>query len=157
MENRLEILRKEIDKLIMNSEQSKVCMYSSHIYGTAKFCTLLALKRGMDVEISTICGMLHDVYYLISGSGDEHATKGAEYAEELLQSMDTYSEEEIKIITAAISRHSNKRMIDEKYDELLKDADVMDHCFYNNDFPIADWEIERYNNLLMELGINQGE
>ena len=37
------------------------------------------------------------------------------------------------------------------YDEVLKDADVMSHCLYNFDFPIAKHEKERLNNILVEL------
>ncbi len=29
----------------------------------------------------------------------------------------------------------------------------MDHCFYNSDSPVAEWEVERYNNLMKELGV----
>lgn len=67
--------------------------------------------------------------------------------------MNSYSDDEIKIITTAISRHSDKEYIHEPYDELLKDADVMDHCLYNTAFPIAQREIERYHNLLIEFGL----
>lgn len=67
--------------------------------------------------------------------------------------MNQYSDDEIAIITTAISKHSEKDKIHDQYDELLKDADVMDHCFYNADFPIANSEMERYSNLLNEFGI----
>ena len=30
----------------------------------------------------------------------------------------------------------------------------MSHCFYNPGFPISEWEIERYQSLLDELGCN---
>jgi len=60
------------------------------------------------------------------------------------------------IVTSAISKHSDKNTIHEPYDELLKDADVMDHCFYNADFPIAEWEAVRYKNLLVEFGLTPG-
>ncbi len=64
MESRLELIRKEIDTLIMNGPQDKICLLSAHIYGVSKFCTLLALKRNLDAELATTCGMLHDVYYM---------------------------------------------------------------------------------------------
>ena len=61
---------------------------------------------------------------------------------------------EIETIATAIAKHSDKQAIHEPYDELLKDADVMSHCFYNPDFPISEWEIERYKNILDEFGCN---
>ncbi|MEA4823283.1 MAG: HD domain-containing protein [Clostridiaceae bacterium] len=153
MKNRLEDLRHELDKLIMNNEPNNISMYSSHMYGVAKFCTLLAIKRNINIELATTCGMLHDIYYMTGGSSDNHATKGAQQAKTILEEMNTYSDDEIEIITTAISRHSDKRAIHSVYDELLKDADVMDHCLYNNDFPVAEWEVERYNHLLVEFGL----
>ena len=153
MENRLESLRNEIDRLLEKENYEKLRMYISHMYGVARFCTLLAIKRAANIEIATTCGMLHDIYYMTGGSSDNHAMKGAEQAKSILKGMNQYSDDEIEIVTTAILRHSDKRNIHAQYDELLKDADVMDHCFYNADFPVAEWEMERYNKLLNELGL----
>ncbi len=153
MKSRLEKLREEIDSLIMNGSADKICLLSAHIYGVSKFCTILALKRNLDVELAATCGMLHDVYYMIDITGKNHDKNGAKLAEKILTDSGSYSNKEIDIVTTAIYNHCNKRGIDGLYDELLKDADVMDHCFYDNDAPIAEWEIERYNNLLKELAI----
>ncbi|WP_031420426.1 HD domain-containing protein [Lachnoclostridium phytofermentans] len=154
MQNRLEELRKMLDRIVIGNEPDKICMYASHMYGVSKFCTLLAEKRNLNAELATTCGMLHDIGYMAGGSSDNHAIEGAKRAETLLKEMKAYNDNEIKIITNAIANHSDKRSIHDEYDELLKDADVMDHCFYNNDFSIAEWEFDRYNNLLIEFGIN---
>ncbi|MHB8065084.1 MAG: HD domain-containing protein [Ruminiclostridium sp.] len=106
----------------------------------------------LNVEIATICGMVHDIYPLYTGVFEDHARKGAFYVKALLESLDIFSDEEIKLITQAVYRHSDKKIIDEPYDELLKDADVMYHCLYDSDDPIREKEIERYKNLLNELG-----
>jgi len=42
------------------------------------------------------------------------------------------------IITKAISRHSDKKVTNKPYDELLKDADVMSHCLYNHNFTVSE-------------------
>lgn len=76
-------------------------------------------------------------------------------AEMILKAMGLYRDDEIKTVTTAILRHSDKTHIHEPYDELLKDADVMDHCLYNTALPIAQWEMERYRKLLIEFGINE--
>ena len=153
MESRLELIRKEIDKLIMNGPQDKICLLSAHIYGISKFCTLLALKRNLDAELAATCGMLHDVYYMIDISGKDHAEKGSKLAKEILNKIGQYSDEEIKLITTAIANHGRKLYVDDVYDELLKDADVLDHCLTDNSAPVAEWEVERYNNLLDEFGV----
>lgn len=154
-ENRLERLRNEIDKMILKDKSAPIRRYLSHMYGVAHFCTLLAMKRNLDVELATTCGMLHDIFYMSGGTSDNHAAKGAEQAETILKTLGFYSDDEIKIITTAISRHSDKKHIHEPYDELLKDADVMDHCLYNPAFPVAPKEKERYRKLLIEFGIHE--
>ena len=50
MENRLEILRNEIDKIIFNEKSDHIRMYISHMYGVARFCTLLAMKRNLNIS-----------------------------------------------------------------------------------------------------------
>ena len=157
MENRLETLRCEIDKLIEKEDWEKTRMYISHMYGVARFCALLAMKRNMNVELAATCGMLHDIYYMAGGSSDNHALKGAKQAEAILKAMNAYSDDEINIISTAIARHSDKKSVHQPYDELLKDADVMDHCLYNVDFPIAKREVFRHNQLLSEFGITSSE
>jgi uncharacterized protein len=154
MENRLEALRQEIDNLIFEKQPDRSRYFIGHLYGVSRFCALLALKRNLNPELAATSGMLHDIYQVTAGTTEKHAVKGAEVAEKLLKSLKRYTDDEINIITAAISRHSKKRVIHEPYDELLKDADVLDHCFYNTDFEVIDKEIERYNNLLVELGCN---
>lgn len=154
MENRLEELRKMLDRIVIDNEPDKICMYASHMYGVSKFCTLLAVKRNLNAELAATCGMLHDIGYMAGGSSDKHAIEGEKQAKALLKKMKTYDDNEIRIITTAIANHSDKCTIHDDYSELLKDADVMDHCFYNNNFSIAEWEIDRYNHLLVEFGVN---
>jgi len=157
MENRLEKLRHRVDKLIMEKQPYESRYFITHLYGVADFCTLLALKRNLDPELAATCGMLHDIYQITAGTIEKHAIKGAEVAESILKEMKSYSNEEIAIITNAISRHSKKRKIHEPYDELLKDADVMDHCFYNTGYPVIEKEMDRYRKILIEFGCKPAE
>ena len=150
--NRLEALRYEVDRLIYKHSPHQSQYFITHLYGVSRFCVLLALKRGLNAEIAAACGMLHDIYQVTDGSIHEHAIRGAKKAEAILKAIGLYSDEEIALITTAISWHSKKRKTHEPYDELLKDADVLDHCFHNPDYPVIDKEITRYNNLLIELG-----
>ena len=155
MENRLEILRVEMDKLIMASRHPRA--YFSHLYCVSHFCTLLALRRNLNAELAATSGMLHDIANVKGNGGDNHVLKGAEEAEALLKTINLYNDEEIKTIITAISRHSDKHAIHEPFDELLKDADVMSHCLYNHDFPVQDFEIARYKSILLELGCSPAE
>jgi len=152
MENRLELLRNEIDRLIYEKQPEKIRVFIEHLYSVARYCALLALKRNLNVEISMTSGMLHDIYRVTNNTAENHDTMGAEKAAEILNALNLYNDEEIAIITTAISRHCDKSLTHGPYDELLKDADVLSHCFYNPGFPVSDEEIGRYKNLLAELG-----
>ncbi|MDR2571211.1 MAG: HD domain-containing protein [Oscillospiraceae bacterium] len=153
MANRLEELRNEIDRLIMTHQPNNVRYFVNHLYGVSEYSALLAVRRRLDPEIAATSGMLHDIYQITNSTTEEHAVKGAKVAEKILKSMNMYSNAEIAVITTAISRHSKKRKFHEPYDELLKDADVMSHCFYNTGFLLIDKEVDRFNKLLVELGV----
>jgi len=153
MENRLETLRVEIDNLIFEKQPKKVRFYIEHLYSVARYCSLLALKRKLSQELAMASGMLHDIAN-VNGDSDDHAVEGAEQAKVFLQTLNLYNNDEIKTIVTAIARHSDKQEIHGPYDELLKDADVLSHCFYNPDFPVSEWERARYENILDELGCN---
>jgi uncharacterized protein len=157
MENRLEALRLVIDELIKERQPERDRYFYVHLYGVSHFCTLLALRRGLNVELATTCGMLHDIYPVLYGSYTHHGIKGAEQAEKILRAAKLYSDEEISIIASAIARHSDKDIIQGPYDEVLKDGDVMSHCLYNADFPVNENEKERLKKILIELGCNTNE
>jgi len=157
MENRLETLRDEVDKLIFEKQPDKIRFFIEHLYSVARYCALLALKRNLDPDIAMTSGMLHDIYRVTHNTGKNHDVMGAEAAAEILKAINLYNDEEIAIITTAILRHRDKSSIHEPYDEILKDADVLSHCFYNPAFPIDEWEVERYINLLAELGCNHSK
>ena len=162
MRNRLEALRFKVDDLILESGE-RAGEFFSHLYSVSKFAALLALKRGLNPEIAQAAGMLHDIYQVTAGTSGQHGAKGAIVAEEILRNLGLYSDEEIEIITTAIHWHSKKRKFHGPYDELLKDADVMCHFFYNTDFPKNHLHLfphlekgkARYESLLLELGIKQ--
>ena len=162
MRNRLEILRSKVDGLILESG-AYAGEFFSHLYSVSKFAALLALKRGLNPEIAQASGMLHDIYQVTDGTTEQHGARGAIVAGEILREVGLYSDEEIEIITTAIHWHSKKRKFHGPYDELLKDADVLDHYFYNTDFPVKYMGMfshlekgrARYENILLELGITQ--
>ena len=154
MENRLEALRIEIDRMIFEKQPEKIRFFIEHLYSVARYCSLLALKRNLNPELAMTSGMLHDIYRVTDNIAENHDVMGAKRATEILKAMILYNDEEIAIISTAISRHCDKSSIHEPYDEILKDADVLSHCFYNPDFPIDKGEVERYKNVLDELGLS---
>ncbi len=129
---RLEQLRGIIDEVVRknpDTEESR-CGFV-HLYGVSTICTLLALKRGLNVELCLAAGMLHDIWNYKVGDCPEHGQLGAIEARKILEEMGSFSTEEIDVICIAIARHGDKQSIDGEMDELLKDADVLQHYLYN--------------------------
>jgi uncharacterized protein len=105
-----------------------------HLYGVAQSCALLALKRGLDPELCTIAGMLHDVWSYKTGDATDHAELGSVEAGEIMSELGCFTETEIATVGTAIAHHSDKGGVHNVVDELLKDADVLQHYLYNASF-----------------------
>ena len=124
-----------------------------HLYSVSQTCALLAKKRKQNVELAAIAGLLHDIYAYQTGSRKDHAHQGAAAARKILQELNLFSEEEIDMISHAIYRHSDKDVIDTPFDEVLKDADALQHFLI---MPLAEpvpHEAARVSKLKEELGL----
>ncbi len=150
--NRVEVLRKYIDKILlnMNDDELRRAAYV-HLYGVAQNCTLIALKRNESVELSTMAGMLHDIYTYAKMDSKDHAHKGASLANEILAELNITTPDESKIICNAIYCHSDKENVHNGIAEVLIDADVMQHCLYNTSFDVMPHEKKRYEELTKEF------
>lgn len=150
--NRLELVRNEVDALLSKQKrlQERRDGYI-HLYGVAQLCSILAIKRKLDIELCSIIGLLHDIYTYKHGYVQEHATLGATEAEELLKSLDAFTDEEIKIIATAISNHSDKKTKHDKYSELIKDADSLHTMLYNSSIEVK--HKKRLTKVFRNLGI----
>lgn len=152
--NRIEIVREKVDEILLNMKDSEErrCAYV-HLYGVAQACALLAKKRKENMELAVIAGMLHDIYSYATLDTNDHAHKGAVMAKEILQSIKLFSTDEIETICTAIYHHSDKEIVHGTLEEILKDADVMQHVLYNPLFEIKTHEQERYKALEIELDL----
>jgi len=130
--NRIEILRNYIDEVLLNMTDvvERRCAYV-HPYGVAQSCALIALKRGENVELAVMAGMLHDIYSYARMDTSDHAHKGATLAREILEELQITSKVEIGIICDAIYSHSDKELTHSAFDEVLKDADTLQYWLYN--------------------------
>jgi uncharacterized protein len=154
--SRLEDVRIIVDKILLEQSdlEERRCGYV-HLYGVSAICSMLALKRGLDVELCTIAGMLHDIWtykYKFQYS-KEHAKLGSIEARNILNGLNYFNEEEIDTICSSIYSHSLKQDVGNAYEELLKDADVLQHYLYNTSFPVNENEKDRLDRLFYELGI----
>lgn len=152
--NRIELVRQKVDEILlgMTDTEARRCGYV-HLYGVAQACAMLAVKRGENVELATIAGMLHDIYSYSQMDLMDHAHKGAEMAREILKNIEIFTEEEMNMVCTAIYYHSDKDIVHNSLDEILKDADVWQHVLYNPLFTVKASEQERYNKMLQEFGM----
>lgn len=152
--NRIESVREYVDKVLLNMTDSEErrCAYV-HLYGVAQACAMIATKRKLDLELSVIAGMLHDIYSYSAMDSADHAHKGSNMAIDILVSVGEFSDDEIKKICTAIYNHSDKDIINSEFDEMLKDADVMQHCLYNPLIEIKESEKARFEELKKEFGL----
>lgn len=152
--DRIEKVREYVDSILLHVAEpvERRCGYL-HLYGVSQACTLIALKRGENAELAAIAGMLHDIYAYAAMDIKEHAHKGADMAREILVSLQCFTGNEIDSICSAIYNHSSKEGKFSVFDEVLIDADVLQHCLYNPLFAIAENRKQRYENLKIEFGL----
>jgi putative nucleotidyltransferase with HDIG domain len=145
--NRIRILWDKIDETLKRSGEIPPVYY--HILQVSQLCTLIALKRGINAELATMAGALHDIAslrnhdiepYKVKGlTSQNHAQLGSEIANEILEELNITTPDENLIICTAIHKHSDKNIIDSEFDEIIKDADVFAHGL-NFDFRGTRWD-----------------
>ena len=151
---RIDLVRKVLDDDLkqIKDEEIKRCAYV-HLYGVGQAAAFLSMKRGYDrntAELAEVAGMLHDYAKYVYDEEEKHAEKSSECVREILTKISEFSNEEVNLICKAIFLHSNKKEIDDAFDEILKDADEMQHYFRN---PMEDYfyQKERTQKLFKEL------
>lgn len=155
--NRIETVRKAIDEILLSmADAGERRSAYVHLYGVAQSCALLALRRGQNVELAVIAGMLHDIHSYANMDTLDHARKSATMASELLARLQIVNEDEATIVCDAIRVHSDKDSTHSAFDEVLKDADTFQSWLYDPlAVPIAQSRKERCNRVLAELGVRQ--
>ena len=153
--SRLKELRNYVDAEINKMEDpDKRTSAIAHLYGVSLAATMIAKKRGEDPELASMAGLLHDLYAYKSGSYDDHAHKGADLAKKILNDLGSVSKEELDTICSAIWHHNDKENTDSSMDEVLKDADVIDHSLTDPTKEVKSHEAARYARLCDEFGWN---
>ncbi len=150
---KLKELRKYVDQELTGLDEEKRISDAAHLYGVSLAAALIAEKRGLDSELLCMAAMLHDLHAYRSGSYDDHAHLGAELAREILGKLNLTTPEETEKICSAIYHHDDKLVTDAPFDEALKDADVIDHCFKDPSKEVKEKERSRYQALKAEFGL----
>lgn len=154
--NRVEKVREVVDEILVNMTDAaeRRCAYV-HLYGVAQSCALLAMKRGENAELAVIAGILHDISSYATMDSTDHAQRSSEMARGILVELNLFSDTEINLICTAIYNHSDKSAIQASLDELLKDADVMQHALYNPLLEVKQAEQIRFGYLIEEFNLHE--
>ena len=152
--SRVKDLQKYVNKALkgMDDNQKRAAAIA-HLHGVSLAAVMIAKKRGGNEELAAMAGLLHDLYAYKSGSYEDHAHKGAEYARGVLDELGITSAEETDIICSAIWHHDSKAEIDSMMDEILKDADVIHHSLADPTKEVKPHEQARYEKLCQEFGL----
>lgn len=147
------IVNNRIEELTDTSLRQKAYIHS---YGVSQICALLAVRRGANPHIAYTAGLLHDIYAYEAGTYDDHCAKGAKLAKEILMNMgtDVFTINEIAIIETAITNHDTRGELHGLYDEILKDADIMQPYFNSLSVPTSAEARKRFDDVFEELTLN---
>lgn len=153
--DRISLIKEYVDSIIDNKApvRDRKDAYV-HTYGVAGFCSIFAGKRGLNTELAYIIGLLHDVYAYYTGSYICHGQSGADMVRVAIRKMNIFSDDEKMLIASAIFHHSDKGNIHGEYDEVLKDADVLQPFINNSSFRVHYLAAQRLNKILTELNVN---
>lgn len=132
-----------------------------HMYSSSQLAKLVALRRGMDMELASIAATLHDIAVIITKKKEMHAEVAEQYVRREVSEFNTIngdlfpkiSKEEEDFIINAISKHSDKETYSsDQFVELLKDVDSLDRFLHGIRSEGA--YLERSLRVLGELGIH---
>lgn len=153
---RVDTVRRYVDEMLnglADPEQRRAGFV--HLYGVGQAAALIALHRGQGrevAELAQVAGMLHDFTSYRDDVREDHAGKSSVAAEEILKDAGCFTAEEIELVCHAIGRHSDKGQRDAAFDEILKDADEMQHWLRN---PMEEFFFrkERTQRIVREFGL----
>lgn len=155
--NRVEFIRQTINKLLdaMHDDDDRRTLFL-HSYGVASFAALLAVKCGADREIAYIAGLLHDVSLFVSSEYSTHGEESALMATDILNKSGLFIQNEIKTISNAVLNHTAIGVISSSvYDEIIKDADVLQPFLHDTPEPAWPPAEKRLSNILNVLNLYQ--
>ena len=129
----------------------------THLTSVALLCGLIAKKRGANIELAVMTGLLHDLYSFITEGvpplEDKVAksNKDADVAREVLRNLEITTANETEIICKAVCYRGTGDY--SELVEILLDANLLQHAYHNPILPIEYGE-KRVVELLAEFGID---
>jgi len=80
--SRIKDLQKQVFKVLTDTDEPMKAM--AHLHGVSLAAVMIAKKRRQNPELAAMSGLLHDLWAYKSGSYDDHAHHGADYARKVL-------------------------------------------------------------------------
>ncbi len=148
------VIEAVVTEMLENTDESRRADGYIHLFGVSAFAAMLAKKRDLSVDLARIIGLLHDFYYYQTGEREKHGSKGGDMLLPMLAKTGLFTVCEIGNIALAVANHSDKDKTGGAYEELIKDADVLQHAMANGCKPINDSHKQRYEKLMTELGMD---
>ena len=151
LSRREQIEAKVSDILAEISSPTERARAAAHLFGTARMAVLIAKKRGLDEDPAYLAGLLHDLWRCKTGISEDHGPNGAALAGSLIDSTGLFTKAERETICGAIYFHSEKSRRHLPFDELLKDADILDRMLGEPDEKMTGADAERAKRLTLEF------
>lgn len=157
----LEMLFEEMSVLINEGRELPVLWDVMHLYSSLQVAKILAMKRGLDLELAAITAAFHDIAVVATKKTNNHAQNAEKFVREITrdynQNITNYrlqiTNEELEIIISVVIKHSEVEIFSEDpYVELLKDVDSFDK--YLHGIETEGYFLIRSKNVIKELGLN---
>jgi hypothetical protein len=124
-----------------------------NLFGVSSLASLLAIRREQNSEIAAIAGLLHDFYFYKTGIKYFPGPNSADSVRPILRSTQIFTNEELSVILRSIFYQNDKHQVHGPYEEIIKDAILIQMYVQNPEEFFSDIEINRLQKGLVELGI----
>lgn len=156
----LKMLFEEMNVLTNEGRELPVLWNVMHLYSSVQVAKMLAMKRGLDLEIAAIAAALHDIAVIATRQTSNHAQNGEKYVRQIIHDYNEnitndklkITKNELEIIVKSVIKHSEVEIFSEdSYVELLKDADSFDK--YLHGIETDGYFLIRSKKVIEELGL----
>ncbi|MFW9852688.1 MAG: HD domain-containing protein [Candidatus Thorarchaeota archaeon] len=157
----MDILFSKIRESSITNRDQPIEWSIKHMYSCAQLSKLLAQKRGFDIEIAGIAGVIHDLAIIKTGKFENHGSLGGplvrdfllEYNSRYGKEFGKIDKEDIDLIVNATINHTNKKYFDDSaFDELIKDVDSLDRFLHG--LETFDYYLKRTKKALKDLNLD---
>ncbi|KQY94627.1 hypothetical protein ASD24_03505 [Paenibacillus sp. Root52] len=153
--SRMDHIRTLVNEMIFNMNSPVQRHQASvHLYGVSSYASILALKRGLEPEISAIAGLLHQFYYYKTRIAHYPGVNSAETVRPILRDLRIFSKEEQRSILRAIFYQDHLMQVHDPYDEIIKDSVIFHQYVQHIDQSVSPSSALRLVNTLNELSIS---